>query len=339
MKLMLFAVMSLCLLSETSWATCKSSGATDNHTTEVVVDEVFPVTQKHTSAVTVHFAGIKCDSANDKISYIPLVKESVIGPFSNGQSLKLNIVLDKTSEAVGTTTITEKSLLYTVTLTPATTGSAGSGGESISVPGVLVANTGGNSNGFIDIILGFCKSLSLSGCVNYITNSLKGDSYVENLTVIYRPKKTTCRAGDLTLTLPDVSLSELPDSGMMDKSSKGDISLYCSNMEGVNQQATQAMSVYLYSADLIAGSRTVLQGSPDNGVGFIVSGGGKKQIQMSTVKGVKENADNLWSAARGTSLSTQGMTIPVEASYYVYARKAVKPGALKATALIFVNYE
>lgn len=339
MKLMLIAVLSLCLLSETSWATCKSSGAANNHTTEVVVDEVFPITQKYTSAVTVRFAGIKCDSVNDKITYIPLVKESVIGPFSNGQSLKLNITLDKTSEAVGTTNTTEKSLLYTVTLTPATMGIAGNGVESFLVPGVLVANTGGNSNGWIDFILGICKTLSLSGCVNYITSSLQGDSYVENLTVIYRPKKTTCRAGDLTITLPDVSLSELPDSGMVEKSSKGDISLYCSNMVGVNQQATQAMSVYLYSADLLAGSRTVLQGSPDNGVGFVVSGGGKKQIQMSTVKGVKENADNLWYAAKGGSLSTQGIAIPVEANYYVYARNAVKPGALKATALIFVNYE
>lgn len=339
MKFAIRAVLLLCLFTGQSWATCKSSGATIHHTTEIIVDETFPVTRQHVSRIMVTFSGIKCDSANDKINYIPLVKESVIGPFSNGQSLKLAISLDKTAETVGTTNITEKSLLYTATLTPVANGIAGSGGESVSIPGVLLANTGGNSNGVIDFILGLCKSLSFSGCVNYFTNSLKGDSYVENLTVIYRPKQTTCRAEDLSLTLPDVSLSELPDTGMVaGKNRQGAITLRCSNMVGVNQQATQAMAVYLYSADLLTGSRTILQGSRENGIGFVVENGGR-QIKMSTVKGAKESADNLWYAARGASLSSQAISIPVSASYYVYARKAVKPGALQATALIFVNYE
>ncbi len=39
---------------------------------------------------------MKCDSANDTISYIPVVKDSVIGPFSNGQKLKLTVQTDKT---------------------------------------------------------------------------------------------------------------------------------------------------------------------------------------------------------------------------------------------------
>ena len=339
MKLAIFAIALTCLFSGGSWATCKTSGTTQDHTTDIVVDDVFPVTQLHTSSVSVSFSDIKCDSATDKINYIPLVQERVIGPFSNGQSLTLKITLSKTSEDIGTTNSTTKSLPYTVTLTPATNGIAGSGGELISVPGVLVANTGGNSKWWIDWILGICKTLSLSGCVNNITSSLQGDSYVENLNITYRPKKTTCRAEDLTLKLPDVSLSELPDSGVVtDKSRKGNITLLCSNMVGVNQQATQAMSVYLYSADLLSGSRTILQGSEDNGIGFVVEKGGK-QVKMSTVKGAKQDADNLWYASKGQSLSPQAILIPVSASYYVYARKAVKPGALQSTALIFVNYE
>jgi len=325
--------------SGSGWAVCKTTGISYSHNSDVTVDELFPISQQHISTITVKFSGIKCDSVNDTISYIPLINESDIGPFSNGQKLKLTVNVPKTSEKVGTTDTTEKTLMYTVTLKPSTSGVAGSGGESVYVPGVLVANTGGNSNGWIDLILGICKGLGFSGCVNYITGNLKGDSYVENLTVTYRPKQTTCKPDDLTLTLPDISLSELPSSGAAAvKSGAAEINLQCSDFVGTSRQATRGMAVYLYSADLYNGSRSILKGSSTNGVGFVLESGNKPVI-LSTVKGAKEGAESLWQAKKGAALGSQNVRIPLKASYYVYDAKKVQPGALQATALIFVNYE
>lgn len=339
MKRVMIAALLLCGYASSSWAVCQKTSAMYSHDAEVVVDEFFPITQQHTSTMTVTFPGIKCDSASDTISYIPLAKESIIGPFSNGQKLKLTVGVTKTSETIGTTSTTEKVLSYTVTITHASFGTVGTGGDSVYVPGVLVANTGGNSNGWINFILGICRSLSFTGCVDYITKNLEGNSYVENLTVIYRPKQTTCKPDNLTLTLPDISLSELPASGVANgKSQTGDITLQCSELVGATRQTTRGMSVYLYSADLLSGSRSVLQGSQSNGVGFIIENN-NKPVLMSTVKGAKDNADSLWRVTKGASLGAQGVSIPLKASYYVYDRQQVQPGALQATALIFVNYE
>lgn len=339
MKRCTIAIALFCGYASSGWAVCQTTGGTLSHTSEVMIDEPSALTQPLSSVVSVTFSGIKCDSAKDTIAYIPLVKESVIGPFSNGQKLKMAVQLAKTSETIGTTSATAKTLNYTVTLShagyEATTGSV----ESINIPGVLVANTGGNSNFFIDLILGVCKTLSWSGCVNYITNNLKGDSYVENLTVTYRPKKSTCRPDDLSLTLPDVAMSELPTSGIVPtKSRTGAIALQCRDLLGTGLQASRGMAVYLYSADLLSGSRSVLKGSESNGVGFVLESGGKR-LSLSTVKGAKDSADNLWRASAGQALNASTLTIPLTASYYVYDRRKVQPGALQATALIFVNYE
>lgn len=339
MKGAIIAALVLCGYASSGWAVCKSSAVSFSHDSEVTVDEQFALTQQYTTIVSVTFSGIKCDSANDTISYIPVVKDSVIGPFSNGQKLKLTVQTDKTSETIGTTSTTEKTLSYTVKLSHAAYEATTSGADSVYVPGVLIANTGGNSNSLINFILGVCKTLSWTGCVNYITNSLKGDSYVENLTIIYRPKKSTCLPDDLALTLPDVALSELPTSGVVSgKSRTSAIKLQCRDLQGPSLQTTRGMSVYLYSADLLNGSRTVLRGSESNGVGFVLESGGKT-VALSTVKGAKDSADNLWRASAGQALNATTLMIPLTASYYVYDRQKVKPGALQATALIFVNYE
>lgn len=339
MKLIIMAMLLIFGYSGSGWAVCKTTGISYSHNSDVTVDELFPVSQQHISTITVKFSGIKCDSVNDTVSYIAMMKDNDIGPFSNGQKLKLTVSVPKASEKVGTTDTTEKTLVYTVTLKPGASGVAGSGGESVYVPGVLVANTGGNSNILINLVLSFCKSASWSGCVNYITSNLNGDSYVENLTVTYRPKQTTCKPDDLTLTLPDISLSELPSSGTAAvKSGAAEINLQCSDFVGTSRQSTRGMAVYLYSADLYNGSRSILKDSSTNGVGFVLESG-NKPVTLSTVKGAKDGAGSLWQAKKGDVFSSQNVRIPLKASYYVYDAKKVQPGALQATALIFVNYE
>ncbi|MEH1691748.1 fimbrial protein, partial [Salmonella enterica subsp. enterica serovar Enteritidis] len=48
----------------------------------------------------------------------------------------------------------------------------------------------------------------------------------------------------------------------------------------------------------------------------------------------------LWKVDQvGTPLNSDMITIPIIASYYVYDRDNIKPGDLKATALIYVKYD
>lgn len=52
------------------------------------------------------------------------------------------------------------------------------------------------------------------------------------------------------------------------------------------------------------------------------------------------NASTLWKVDQvGTPLNSDMITIPIIASYYVYDRDNIKPGDLKATALIYVKYD
>ncbi|MDU2941640.1 MAG: fimbrial protein [Enterobacteriaceae bacterium] len=322
-----------------SWGSCQLTSAALDHTSTITLNEMFPVTGQETQSVLATFSGIKCSSDSDVISYMSLATSKQIGPFGNGEILKITVTVPNASEKVGTTQMTEKAINYTVKIAHDSYDPSGTGTASVTVPGVMAANTGGNSNFLINLALAACKGIGWSGCVDYITKTLKGDTYIENLTIHYNPKKTTCKAKDLIMTLPGIALSELPASGKATaRSTTGNIELQCDNLFGTSKQTSRKMAVYLFSSDLASGSSSILKGDANNGVGFVLEHN-NKIVNISAVEGGSASADNLWSINKAGAISNAQVTIPLTASYYVYDRNKVKPGGLKATALIHVKYD
>ncbi|WES66784.1 fimbrial protein [Superficieibacter sp. HKU1] len=335
---LILAVMLWCSFGY-SWANCQLTNMSLEHTGVITINEMFPVTGQDSQSVMATFSGIKCSSEKDVISYMTLATNKLVGPFSNGENLKISVTVPKTSENVGTTEMTEKTVNYTVKITHDSYEPSGTGSASITLPGVMAANTGGNSNFLINLALAVCKGMGWSGCVDYITTALKGDTYVENLTIHYNPKKTTCKAKDLTMTLPGIALSELPATGKATlRSTTGNIELQCDNLFGTSKQTSRKMAVYLSSSDLASGSRSILKGDAHNGVGFVLEHN-NKIVNISSVESSSASADNLWSINKAGIISNAQVTIPLTASYYVYDKNKVKPGGLKATALIHVKYD
>lgn len=334
----LMAVFLFCC-SNYSLASCQSTGVSLTHDEHVTLNEMFPLTGQETFNIRATFSGIKCTSSNDTINYISVASAKQVGPFENGEMVKVTVSVPKSSETIGTTSTTEKSITYTVKIEHDSFSSSSNGEQSIIIPGVMMANTGGNSTGLISIVLGFCKALSLSGCVDYITNTLKGDTYVENLVLNYNPKKSTCKPDDLTITLPDVALSELSTVGKVsNKNVAESIRLQCDNLLGNNKQSSRKMAVYIYSNDLLTGSTYVLQGASNNGVGFVLEKG-NKTVNIARTYGDESGADSLLNITKSEAMSNSIVTIPIVASYYVYDKSKVKPGNLEATALIYVKYD
>ncbi|POP47770.1 pilus assembly protein [Superficieibacter electus] len=322
-----------------AWASCQLTNASLNHTGTITVDSMFPVTGQDTQNVPATFSGIKCSTENDTISYIPLATSKQVGPFSNGEILKITVTVPRTSEKIGTKNITEKTINYSVKIEHDSYDPSGTGSASVTVPGVMAANTGGNSNFIINLVLVFCKTVGWSGCVDNINKTLKGDTYIENLTIHYNAKKTTCKANNLTIKLPDIALSELPASGKATaKSTTDNIELQCDNLFGSREQTSRKMAVYLSSSDLVTGSSAILKGGANNGVGFVLEHN-NKTVNISSVEGSSASADTLWSINKAGAISHAQVKIPLTASYYVYDKNKVQPGALKATALIHVKYD
>lgn len=339
MKTYFMLAMVLLCFAQQSRAACQLTTAPLTHTNQLVLDEMFSASGQQSLDVSATFAGIKCSSASDVISYMALVNNQKIGPFSNGENLRITVSVPKTTENIGTTEPTVKTITYTVKLVHDSWDASGTGVPSVTIPGVMAANTGGNSSWLINAVLGFCKAANWSGCVDYITKTLKGDSYIENLTLTYHGKKTTCKPDDLTLTLPSVSLAELPASGKLaGKNKTENIRLHCDGLVSANKLTARGMAVYLYSSDLWAGSTTVLQGDVNNGVGFVLEQN-NTLINIANVQGAQSNANNLWAIAKGKTLGNATVEIPITASYFVYDKNKLKPGALKSTALIYVNYD
>lgn len=335
---MLIAVFLFCW-ANFSWATCEHASVSLTHDQHVTLGEMFPLTGQETFNMTARFSGIKCSSANDVINYIPIASDKQAGPFSNGEIVKVTVTVPKTSETIGTTSTTEKIVTYTVKIEHDSFSSTSIGGQSIIVPGVMAANTGGNSTWLINLILGLCKALSWSACVDNINNSLSGDTYIENLVLNYHPKTSTCKPDDLTITLPDIPLSGLSAVGKVgNKNADGTIRLTCDNLLGSSNQSSRKMAVHIYSGDLLTGSSFILRGAADNGVGFVLDQGGKT-INITRIYGSEAAADSLLNINKKEVVNGNNTIIPITASYYVYDRDKIKPGVLKATALIYMKYD
>ncbi|EKM4468938.1 fimbrial protein, partial [Escherichia coli] len=121
-------------------------------------------------------------------------------------------------------------------------------------------------------------------------------------------------------------------------SNTGDIVLRCKNLLGQQNQTSRKMQVYLSSSDLLANSNTILKGSDDNGVGFVLESNGSP-VTLLNISDSSKGYTNLKEIVAKSKITDATISIPVTASYYVYDANKIKPGDLEATALINVKYD
>lgn len=318
-----------------------STSAPLTATHNIIVNENIVQSGEETYNGQVFYSQIKCTSTTDKIVFENIQSDWFeIGPFGNGQKLKVKIEpLTKSSETIGKQDNYQTSLPYALRVANGSNDFTSVRNNTYLLQDTIIANIGGDTSESIKFWLGICKSLKLNGCVSYLMSKLSGQTFSLGINLTYLPKNTTCKPEDLTITLPDVALSKLSVSGKInDNNAEKDIRLQCDNLVGDRKQASRKMVVYLSSSDLLPGSTSVIRGNVSNGVGFILEN--NNQIVNISSSAEQESATTLWKVAKpGEQITSNTIDIPVRASYYVYDKSKVKPGNLSATALIYVKYD
>lgn len=335
MKLFLFIVMIL-ILPET-YAACTGE---INYLDNLIIREDFTINPNQSATYSHNFNDTTCTGTYKITRMDP--SDIIVGLYNDTVKLKLKIAwADNNTLTMPFTTG------YTVTVEPASSGanvniSAGSG-NSVLINGVVSITSASSANQwaagwrFLGCLL---TGRGWNVCAADYNSYLRGAGlYSFDLFVSYDRKQTTCKPDDLTITLPNIALSELYATGKVSSKNAADtIQLQCDNLFGDTKQATRKMTVYLSSSDLIPDSYSVLRGAVNNGVGFILESGGKTVNISNTAE--QGNASTLWKVDQiGTPLNGNRISIPITASYYVYDRNNIKPGDLKATALIYVKYD
>ncbi|ECD8194338.1 putative fimbrial-like adhesin protein [Salmonella enterica subsp. enterica serovar Kentucky] len=335
MKLFLFIVMLL-ILPETYAACTGEITYQDN----LIIREDFTINPNQSATYSHNFNDTTC-SGTYKITRMD-PSDIIVGLYNDTVKLKLKIAwADNNTLTMPFTTG------YTVTVEPASSGanvniSAGSG-NSVLINGVVSITSASSATQFtagLRFLGCLLAGRGWNACAADYNSYLRGAGlYSFDLFVSYDRKQTTCKPEDLTITLPNIALSELYNTGKVsNKNAADNIRLLCDNLFGNAKQASRKMTVYLSSSDLIPDSYSVLRGAVNNGVGFILESGGKTVNISNTAE--QGNASTLWKVDQvGTPLNSDMITIPIIASYYVYDRDNIKPGDLKATALIYVKYD
>ncbi len=335
LKLFLFIVMML-ILPET-YAACTGE---ISYQDSLIIREDFAINPNQSATYSHAFNDTTCTGSYKITRMDP--SDIIVGLYNDTVKLKLKIAwADRNTLTMPFTTG------YSVTVEPASSGanvniSAGSG-NSVLINGAASITSASSASQwtagwrFVGCLL---TGKGWNACAADYNNYLGGAGlYSFDLFVSYDRKQTTCKPDDLTITLPNIALSELYTTGKVNSKNAADtIQLQCDNLFGDTKQATRKMTVYLSSSDLIPDSDSVLRGAVNNGVGFILESGGKIVNISNTAE--QGNASTLWKVGQiGMPLSSNRINIPITASYYVYDRDNIKPGDLKATALIYVKYD
>ncbi|MBJ8874462.1 putative fimbrial-like adhesin protein [Citrobacter sp. CK198] len=343
MKLSLLILLAAMATLPTSYAGCTGN---ITFTDDLVVREDFAVNPSQSASFVHQYTDPSCAGTN---TVTRLKTSDVIVGFYNN-TVKLNLKISWLDDATIRLTDNQKSFTagYKVDISQASNNatvniSADSGGgvRIDNVASLSSASSTSRNTAFWVLIGCLLSGGGWEACINNYRNSLSdaGGFYSSNLKLTYNRKQTTCKPENLTIALPDISLAELPASGKTtSKNATDNIRLQCENLFGDRKQTSRKMVVYLSSGDLLAGSNTVLRGDANNGVGFVLENSNKIVNISDTPE--QGTATTLWKVDKvGDAVNNNTVTIPVVASYYVYDRSKIKPGELKATALIYVKYD
>ncbi|WP_370554337.1 fimbrial protein [Edwardsiella tarda] len=164
----------------------------------------------------------------------------------------------------------------------------------------------------------------------------ENDLYQLNLNLALSYKPTTCRFENKQLKLQPVAIHELSRNGPVNSAiTAHTLSARCTELHG--DQTNRAIRVTLSGDTLLAGNpQVILPSNGVRGVGFMLY---DERHHPITLGGGATPASVIKHIPKWTTLHANGFSIPLNAGYYVYDHRQVKPGKLKANVTIHIDYD
>lgn len=157
----------------------------------------------------------------------------------------------------------------------------------------------------------------------------------EELTIVYQPVMTTCEVPDQIITLDKTSIDNIRNG----TSPKTPFVLNFSCRGGVNQIALNDIDAWLYSADSVNDSNTILRNSAStsHGIGInLFDESGKKIVVSDSLTSIGE-ADRILDIDEDDIFSDTE-NVSIYAGYSIYESNP-QPGSVEATATVIINYD
>ena len=322
----LLTFLFLACVSGASYATC--SGGSISYGPPISVDlsdKLTPATPTWTGSFTTQYSGsFNCSTGNSEFSYTPILSTdsnyaTILGFSNNKYMVRAEITSthpNKTLAASGNHTASELNTPFTVRFTLVNQSGTTLAGDTATMSDVL-----------------FVSDMSGMSLWEIITWPM---------TIKYAPKLTTCsfdNAG-LTVTLPTLGIPQLSASSQPGLT-PFTLNMSCQNLSA-NGSSDRAIEMFLSSNQLLSTDSSVLvdtSSSAAQGVGLRLIQRNNPQLPVvfSTSTTSRGNATLLFSVAAGGALN-KTFTLPMAASYYVWAPGKVTQGKLNTSATLNIIY-
>lgn len=342
MKLKIFIAFLLALMTHGVSAGCSGN---ITYQDSMVVNEYFVLNPTQSEVFSHQYNDMSCSGTNTVSPLKP--SDIIVGFYDNSVKLKLTITwIDgqdiKLDSSKGVFPASYKVTVSEVSSSTTANISADSSNSVLikDIASLSSASSTSKNDAFSDLFWCVVFGKGWNTCITNYRNALArvGGFYSSDLRITWNRKQSTCKPQDLSITLPNTSLSELPQSGKSTTSATENIKLQCDNLFGERKQSTRKMTVYLYSSDLITNRNDVLKGDENNAVGFVLESG-TKQLTIGVNAGNVSGISSLWEVAKAGYVGSNEVQIPITARYYVLDKSKAKPGDLKATVIIAMKYD
>lgn len=344
----------LACASGTSYATCSGNSISYGPPISIdLSDKLTPATPTWTGSFTTQYSGsFNCSTSNSEFSYTPILSTdskyaTILGFSNNKYMVRAEITStppNKTLAASGKHTASELNTPFTVRFTLVNQSGTTLTGDTATMSDVLfVSDMSGMS--LWEIITWPVNQLVK--IVQWLFNGFKWpydnrDMFGQPMSIKYAPKLTTCsfdNAG-LTVTLPTLGIPQLSAS------SQPGLTPFTLNMSCQDLSASgtsdRAIEMFLSSNQLLSTDSSVLvdtSSSAAQGVGLRLIQRNNPQLPVvfSTSTTSRGNATLLFSVAAGGALN-KTFSLPMAASYYVWAPAKVSQGKLNTSATLNIIY-
>lgn len=339
----IFFILTL-LFSVDLYASCTSGNTTITET--ISIPQSFSSTGSYTDSMVSSFGPITCSASGESLNYWIPLKVMYFSLYNDALKLKMEISNpEKGQEIIGNSTkvVSVSHSLHITSASNSDKMDLSSANGSVTIESVIQASTIRNLEERVRnecenplTTKNICMALRM-WWYNLISPSQV--SFAKNVTINYVPPDSTCNIeNDVNITLPNVSLSTLPQSGMVSNIiGQGNIVLNCINPLGGN--STRNVSVFLSSGDLkTIGNDDILIDDDFDGIGFILSDQNDKKIKISLSQSSRGSATSLQDIQKGLPLRAS-YNIPIKARYYVYDKNKIHSGDFSALAKINIIYD
>ncbi|MGK3360953.1 fimbrial protein [Citrobacter portucalensis] len=326
------------------YATCTSENTTV--TGVINIPQSFSSSGSYTESIISSFGPIKCTASGESLNYWLPLKVIYFSLYNDSLKLKMEISDPEKGQVIIGNSTKVVSVSHSLHITPANNSDKmdfSSSNGSVTIESIIQASTIRNLE---ERVRSECENplttknicMALRMWWYNFTNPSQV-SFAKNVTISYVPPDSTCDIeNDVNITLPDVSLSALPQSGMVSNIiGQGNIILNCIN--SLNGNSTRNASVFLSSVDLKnIGNDNILIDNNFDGIGFILSDQNDNKIKISSSQSTRAGATSLQDIQKGLPLRAS-YNIPIKARYYVYDKNKIHPGDFSALAKINIIYD